>query len=85
MIYENAKRIANGLSISAYEVIEDSLRDLPKEEFNKIPIIDPHTKIVAEKYGICFSHNFRGDYANCWNMYIICSCVFREEKPYNLK
>jgi len=81
MVYEQARKIANQLSITSFEVIEDSLRDLPKEEFDKIPIIDAHTKISAQNYGICFTHNFRGDYVNHWNMYLICGYLFREEKP----
>lgn len=85
MTYETAKELSKKANEIAFSLIEDVIRDLLDEEFLKIPVIDDHTRIVAQKYAWCFTRSKRGDYQTYWEMYIISNCIMREEKPKTLK
>jgi len=84
MIYENAKNIVCGLINSSYEIMQDALMSMGKKEFDKIPVIDAQTRVVAEKYAVCFTHHVNKNYNEYYIVYLIGSFLFREEKPNKL-
>lgn len=63
-----------------YIIIQDAVRNMPDEDFLKIPIIDPHTKISAQQYGVCFTVSRNYNLDKYYEMYIIGYNVFREDK-----
>lgn len=85
MTYETAKEVAKKANEVAYSVIEDAVRDIPDEDFLKIPIIDAYTRVAAQKYGWSFPVYRKGDFTKYYNMYILTSYLFREEKEIESK
>lgn len=83
MTYERAKELLQKTNEIGYQIIEDAIHNLSKEEVLKIPIIDAHTKIVAEKYAWCFSVSIDGSYEKYFQFYLISSYILREEKEYS--
>lgn len=80
MTYERAREILRKSNEIGYEVIEDAVRDMPQEEFLKIPVIDEYTRVAAQRYGWCFTVYRGGDFTRYYQMYLISSCLMREEK-----
>lgn len=83
MTYETAKALLGQSIEFGYRIIENAIRTMPTYDFEKIPVIDDHSKIVAQKYGVCFTVYRNADFKKYYRMYLISSYVFREEKPAN--
>ena len=81
MTYEKAKESLAKLIEVGYSMVYDAVRNMPIEDFNAIPIIDAHTRIVAERYGVVFTVYRDHDFTRYYKLYLISSFLLREEKP----
>lgn len=85
MTYEKAKELARKSDEVAFTIIEEAVRDMPQEEFLKIPVIDEYTKVAAQRYGWCFTSIRSGDYSKYHQCYMFGMYVMRDEKETILK
>jgi hypothetical protein len=80
MDYQSAKELLQKNNEVGFQIIENAIRQMSDNEMLAIPVIDPHTKIVAEKYAWCFTIPLKSDYHRYYRMYLISSYVMRDEK-----